>query len=72
MAQSRETATPEVLNLLRNYTKNLFPRENYQGSSTYVLGALSLAVAFVYSGRYVISGDGGSCGRQRGHDLTQL
>ena len=36
------------------------------------LGGLSLAVAFAFSGRYVFSDDGDSCGRQRGHDLTQL
>ena len=33
------------------------------------MGALSLAVAFVCSGRYVISGDGGFLERQRGYDL---
>ena len=36
------------------------------------LGGLSLAVAFAFSGRYVFLDDGDSCGRQRGHDLTQL
>ena len=69
---SRETTTPEVLNLLRNYTKNPFPWGKLSRLEHLCLGGLSLAVAFVFSGRYAISGDVGSRGRQRGHDLTQL
>ena len=56
---------------ISNYTRNPFPRETIKARAL-TSWALSLAVAFACSGRYVISGDGGSCGRQRGHDLTQL
>ena len=52
-----------------NYTRNPFPREIIKAQALTSLGALSPAVAFVCSGRYVISGDGGSLGRQWRYDL---
>ena len=52
-----------------NYTRNPFPRKIIKARALTSLGALSPAVAFVCSGRYVISGDGGFLGRQRGYDL---
>ena len=51
-----------------NYTRSPFPRETIKARALTSLGAFSLAVTFVWSGRYVISGDGGSLGRQRGYD----
>ena len=42
MVQSPGDHNSRGLKSTTNYTKNLFPRENYQGSSTYVLGACHL------------------------------
>ena len=67
----RETTTPEVSNLPRT-TQKTFSLGKLSRLEHLRLGGLSLAVAFAFSGRYSISGDGGSGGRQRGHDLTQL
>ena len=76
MAQSPGDGSSRGLCLLQifykfttnNYTRSPFPRETIKARALTSLGALSLAVAFVCSGRYVISGDGGSLGRQRGYD----
>ena len=77
MAQSLGDGSSRGLCLLQvfykfttnNYTRNPFPREIIKARALTSLGALSLAVAFVCSGRYVISGDGGFPGRQLGYDL---
>ena len=71
MAQSPGDHNSRGFKSTKNYTK-IFSLGKLSRLEHLRLGGLSLAVAFAFSGRYSISGNGGSGGWQRGHDLTQL
>ena len=69
MAQSPGDGSSRGLCLLQIITQEVLSLGKLSRLEHLHRGALPLAVAFVCSGRYVISGDGGSLGRQRGYDL---
>ena len=58
--------------LLQNHTRSLSPGEKLSELKHLRSGGLSLAVAFAFLRGAMCSDDGGSCGRQWGHDLAQL
>ena len=72
MAQSPgETSTPEAYAYYNNYTTSPFPRENYQGSDTYVVGACHLLWPYVLRALCDLGRWLGSPGWQRGYGLAQ-
>ena len=67
----REMANSRGLAYYNNYTTSPFPRESYQGSDTYVMGACHLLWPNELRALYDLGRWLDSPGRQRGYSLAQ-